>query len=65
MVTLRLRACRGKGRWQVLQVPVRVVDAEAGTIAFIDEDGGPVQQSALSGKSPAPSWSGSVQLPAE
>jgi lysyl-tRNA synthetase class 1 len=34
---------------RVLQVPVRVVDADAGTIAFIDEDGAPVTQSALGG----------------
>jgi hypothetical protein len=34
---------------KVLQVPVRVVDAEAGTIAFTDEDGSEVEQSALSG----------------
>ena len=32
---------------RVLQVPVDVVDAEAGLIAFDDEDGGRVQQSAL------------------
>ncbi len=36
---------------KVLQVSVRVVDAEAGTIAFVDEDGIEVVQSALSGKS--------------
>jgi len=36
---------------RVLQVPVTVVDAEAGTIAFTDEDGTPVTQSALGGKS--------------
>ena len=36
---------------RVLQVPVTVVDADAGTIAFIDEDGTPVTQSALGGKS--------------
>jgi lysyl-tRNA synthetase class 1 len=36
---------------KVLQVPVDVVDAEAGTIAFTDEDGARVEQSALSGKS--------------
>ena len=36
---------------KVLQVPVRVVDAEAGTIAFTDEDGSAVEQSALSGQS--------------
>ncbi|MCL6741915.1 lysine--tRNA ligase [Sphingomonas sp. RB56-2] len=36
---------------RVLQVPVRVVDAGAGTIAFTDEDGSQVEQSALSGKS--------------
>jgi lysyl-tRNA synthetase class 1 len=35
----------------VLQVPVEVVDADAGTIAFIDEDGSRVTQSALGGKS--------------
>ena len=34
----------------VLQVPVEVVDAEAGTIAFTDEDGTRVTQSALGGK---------------
>jgi lysyl-tRNA synthetase class 1 len=34
---------------RVLQVPVSVVDAEAGTIAFTDEDGTPVTQSALGG----------------
>jgi lysyl-tRNA synthetase, class I len=34
---------------RVLQVPVQVVDAEAGTIAFIDEDGAQVTQSALGG----------------
>ena len=33
----------------VLQVPVEVVDAEAGTIAFNDEDGRRVEQSALGG----------------
>jgi lysyl-tRNA synthetase, class I len=32
---------------KVLQVPVEVVDPEAGTIAFTDEDGSPVEQSAL------------------
>jgi lysyl-tRNA synthetase class 1 len=36
-------------RGRVLQVPVRVADAEAGTIAFIDEDGSEVVQSALGG----------------
>ncbi|HEU4499628.1 MAG TPA: lysine--tRNA ligase [Sphingomicrobium sp.] len=36
---------------KVLQVPVRVVDAEAGTIAFTDEDGGEIVQSALGGRS--------------
>jgi lysyl-tRNA synthetase class 1 len=36
---------------KVLQVPVRVVDAEAGTIAFTDEDGAEVEQSALGGMS--------------
>ncbi|RST29433.1 lysine--tRNA ligase [Sphingomonas ginkgonis] len=34
---------------RVLQVPVRVVDAAAGTIAFTDEDGSEVTQSALGG----------------
>jgi lysyl-tRNA synthetase class 1 len=34
---------------RVLQVPVHVVDAEAGTIAFTDEDGTRVEQSALGG----------------
>ncbi|CAA9492777.1 MAG: Lysyl-tRNA synthetase (class I) [uncultured Sphingomonas sp.] len=34
---------------RVLQVPVEVVDAEAGTIAFADEDGAPIEQSALGG----------------
>jgi lysyl-tRNA synthetase class 1 len=34
---------------RVLQVPVEVVDAEAGTIAFTDEDGTRVTQSALGG----------------
>ena len=33
----------------MLQVPVEVVDAEAGTIAFTDEDGARVEQSALGG----------------
>jgi lysyl-tRNA synthetase class 1 len=36
---------------KVLQVPVRVVDAEAGIIAFTDEDGRAVEQSALGGLS--------------
>lgn len=36
---------------RVLQVPVRVVDAEAGNIAFTDEDGSDVVQSALGGLS--------------
>ncbi|PZT85853.1 MAG: lysine--tRNA ligase [Citromicrobium sp.] len=36
---------------RVLQVPVEVVDAEAGTIRFTDEDGTLVEQSALGGKS--------------
>ncbi|NJC04573.1 lysyl-tRNA synthetase class 1 [Sphingomonas kaistensis] len=36
---------------RVLQVPVRVVDAEAGTITFTDEDGSEVTQSALGGLS--------------
>ena len=35
---------------KVLQVPVEVVDAEAGTIRFTDEDGRQVEQSALGGK---------------
>ena len=34
----------------VLQVPVEVIDAAAGTIAFTDEDGARVTQSALGGK---------------
>ena len=34
----------------VLQVPVEVVDAAAGTIAFTDEDGARITQSALGGK---------------
>jgi len=36
---------------RVLQVPVEVVDAEAGTIRFTDEDGAVVEQSALGGMS--------------
>ena len=36
---------------RVLQVPVEIVDAEAGTIAFTDEDGSRVEQSALGGMS--------------
>ena len=36
---------------RVLQVPVEVVDADAGTIAFTDEDGLRVEQSALGGLS--------------
>jgi len=36
---------------RVLQVPVRVVDAAAGTIAFTDEDGADINQSALGGHS--------------
>ena len=36
---------------RVLQVPVRVVDAAAGTIAFTDEDGAEITQSALGGLS--------------
>jgi len=36
---------------RVLQVPVRVVDADAGLIAFTDEDGREVEQSALGGLS--------------
>ena len=35
---------------RILQVPVEVVDAEAGTIAFIDEDGGRTVQTALGGR---------------
>jgi lysyl-tRNA synthetase class 1 len=35
----------------VLQVPVEVVDADAGIIRFTDEDGGTVEQSALGGRS--------------
>ncbi len=35
----------------VLQVPVEVIDADAGTIAFTDEDGARVEQSALGGLS--------------
>ncbi len=35
----------------VLQVPVEVVDADAGTIAFVDEDGQRIVQSALGGLS--------------
>ena len=35
---------------RVLQVPVEVVDAEAGTIRFTDEDGTTVEQSALGGQ---------------
>ncbi len=34
---------------RVLQVPVEVADAEAGTIRFTDEDGSTVEQSALGG----------------
>ncbi|MGX7953127.1 lysine--tRNA ligase [Tsuneonella sp. HG249] len=34
---------------KVLQVPVEVIDAEAGTIRFTDEDGTPVEQSVLGG----------------
>ncbi len=33
----------------VLQVPIEVVDAEAGTIRFTDEDGSVIEQSALGG----------------
>ncbi len=36
---------------RVLQVPVEIVDAEAGTIRFTDEDGSTVEQSALGGMS--------------
>ena len=35
---------------RVLQVPVEVVDADAGMIAFADEDGSRVEQSALGGR---------------
>ncbi len=35
----------------VLQVPVEVVDADAGTIRFTDEDGQMIEQSALGGQS--------------
>ncbi len=35
----------------VLQVPIEVVDAEAGIIRFTDEDGSVIEQSALSGMS--------------
>jgi lysyl-tRNA synthetase, class I len=35
---------------RVLQVPVEVVDPEAGTIRFVDEDGETVEQSALGGR---------------
>ena len=35
---------------RVLQVPVEIVDAEAGTIRFADEDGTTVEQSALGGR---------------
>ena len=35
---------------RVLQVPVRVVDSNSGMIAFEDEDGTPVEQSALGGR---------------
>ncbi len=34
---------------RVLQVPVSVIDADAGLIAFADEDGNRIEQSALSG----------------
>ena len=36
---------------RVLQVPVEVIDPDHGTIAFTDEDGARVEQSALGGKS--------------
>ena len=36
---------------RVLQVPVEVVDPEAGMIAFTDEDGARIEQSALGGRS--------------
>ena len=35
---------------RILQVPVEVVDADAGTIAFVDENGGRVVQTALGGR---------------
>jgi lysyl-tRNA synthetase class 1 len=35
---------------RVLQVPVEVLDAEAGTIRFTDEDGTTIEQSALGGR---------------
>lgn len=35
---------------RVLQVPVEVLDAEAGTIRFTDEDGAVIEQSALGGQ---------------
>ncbi|WP_454598922.1 lysine--tRNA ligase [Qipengyuania sp. SM2507] len=35
---------------KVLQVPVEIVDAEAGTIRFTDEDGSVIEQSALGGR---------------
>ncbi|WP_174298169.1 lysine--tRNA ligase [Sphingomonas bacterium] len=35
---------------RVLQVPVEVVDADAGLIAFVDEDGGRIVASALGGR---------------
>ena len=35
---------------RVLQVPVEILDAEAGTIRFTDEDGSVVEQSALGGR---------------
>jgi len=35
---------------KVLQVPVEIVDAEAGTIRFTDEDGSMIEQSALGGQ---------------
>ena len=35
---------------RVLQVPVEIIDAEAGTVRFTDEDGSVVEQSALGGR---------------
>ena len=35
---------------RVLQVPVEVIDADAGTVRFTDEDGAVIEQSALGGK---------------
>src|SRR3954463_12703380 len=43
---------------RVLQVPVEVLDAEAGLIAFDDEDGGRIQQSAFGGLAKPPGKGG-------